>query len=223
MRKLPDISGLRFAEPDSAAQLHEARRLQGQRYLDSGHVDRLTTEGYVAGDKHVSTSQYFVAVDQTESVIGVSRLIHGPSGVLPSLAQFELLAPHAEALLWLPSGVVAEVSALATAAHASRELFSASVGLYRAMFRASWESGVVWWVANWEQPLHRLVSSLLGVDFEVIGEPKAYMGAPTYPVALHLPTAVARLADDAPEVLELFTAGLGPHPLTPARLLAQAA
>ncbi len=189
--------------------LLEARQLQGQRFLDSGFVGRLSRDG-VVDDPWVAISTYFGALNENGEVVGVARLIPHTSLGLPALLEFDLTRAGAKIVDEIPVGRFAEVSALAVmrGAGAFRSGRIANA-LYRAMYQYSVvTAGHTHWCAALDVRVKVHLMSSHNFLFEPIGSAREYLGSMTVPVTLDLLGQARHFAHTAPERNRYFLSGL---------------
>lgn len=191
-------------------RLLQARRLQGQRFVDAGFVSALDSDG-VIDDPWVSISTYFGAIDADGIVVGVARLIPNTLLGLPALQEFELTAAGRNAVWGIEPSRLVEVSALATAkgqGFARSSLIADR--LYRAMYQYSVVSaGYTHWCAAMDTRVKKhLVGSRNFLLLEEIGIPKDYLGSPTVPCLLNLLEQARHSALTSPSSTGFFLSGL---------------
>jgi len=201
-----DISIRILADP---YLLLEARQLQGQRYLDSGFVGRLSRD-HVVDDEWVGISTYFGAIDTKGTVVGVARLIPHTSLGLPALMEFRLTQSGHKVIDAIPLGRFAEVSALAVAR--GQGVFRSgrvANALYRAIYQYSVVvAGHTHWCAALDVRVKSHLMNSHNFLFEAIGKPMDYLGSSTVPVVLDLLGQARHFAHTAPDRNRYFLSGL---------------
>ncbi len=194
---------------DDPYLLLEARQLQGQRFLDSGFVGRLSRNG-VVDDPWVAISTYFGALNEKNEVVGVARLIPHTSLGLPALLEFDLTAAGEKIVDQIPRGRFAEVSALAVVR--GQGVFRSgriANALYRAMYQYSVvTAGHTHWCAALDVRVKVHLMSSHNFLFEMIGDARDYLGSMTVPVALDLLGQARHFAHTSPDRNRYFLAGL---------------
>lgn len=191
------------------ALILEARRLHGERYLEAGFVDELSSDGTIR-DRWVSISTYFGAIAADGSVVGVARLIPHTWLGLPALESFRLTASGAATVKQIPESRLVEVSALAVARGQS---VSSSSRVAKALYRGMYQHSVVTaghthWCAALDVRVKSHLMNTYNFLFEDIGEVGDYLGSPTAPVVLDLLGQARHFAVTAPERNEFFLSGL---------------
>lgn len=191
-------------------RLLEARRLQGQRFVDAGFVSELNADG-VIDDEWVPISTYFGAIAANGAVVGVARLIPNSAAGLPALQEFRLSDAGSEVVDGIEPRRLVEVSALAIA---RGQGFSRSSMVADHLYRAMYQHSVVtaeythWCAALDVRVKRHLVSSRNFLLLEEIGEEKDYLGSPTVPVLLDLLEQARHSARTSPSSTGFFASGL---------------
>ena len=171
-------------ESHDPAVIHEARRLQAVAYLQRRYI---TPDQVIDGvmspevDPWVANSAYFVARDDTHSLVGVVRLIlWDPQLTLPALEHCRIW-PEQERYITALGPAVAEVSALAVDRGAPRRT---ALALYQAIWEYGRRHEQLMWLMLVDPPLRSLLHAMLGPITYPIGAQQWYMGGHLVPAAM---------------------------------------
>jgi len=193
----------------SPADIDAARRLQAERYVAYGYVDRLSAAG-VIDDPWASSAVYFGVRADDGRFVGVSRLIPAAScEQLPVAGAFEFNNPWADRLRAFEPSLVAEPSALTVCPTAwGSDGLGTVDALMGAMSTYSLAFGQRFWVAAIDARVLRMLRRRHGFRFETIGASRDYLGSLTVPVVLDLHDQVRAYDRQEPDKNEHFLTGL---------------
>lgn len=165
--------------------LEEALRLQARRYLASGFIDELPSDGVLV-DAFTPMSTHFCGRSESGAVIAVGRLIdHSGALGIPALNDFEL---NAEGTEWLGTAAAERITEFGgLAVEPEHSTIDTSKGLYRLMVQYSLAvSSRTLWCATPTSGVRKLMRRTLGLQLVNLAEPVWYRGAMTEPVVCDL-------------------------------------
>lgn len=172
----------RLAEGDL---FEEATALHYQRYQEVGFIKENEEDPYV------DSSRYFIVqtVD-TEDVVGVTRLIFKSLKELPTIRYFDIFDEQIEKLSLLDASKYAEISAFT-----KMPKHDVGLGLIRTVLNYSLENDLSHWVCCIDERVYRYLHRIFKFPFEVIGEPKVYLGSRSIPCVLDLSDCLVTLKE----------------------------
>lgn len=194
------------AGPVDPVDIAAVRRFQGRSYLRNGIVTSLTCEGYV-DDPYADRAIYFAATNSYDQILGCSRLIPMTPLGLPTLGAHQIFDEYRSFLGGQPAHQIGEVSALAVAGSVTQR-FEVSSWLYREMFHYCVRHDVMMnVVASVGEPLLRILSRLLGLPTQIVGEVREqYLGCDRTPISFDVANFLNGMTN--PRSREFFADGL---------------
>lgn len=205
----PELTDVDFRPAADDTERDRGRLLQARVYRARGFVTGVA-EGEMLHDDYVDHARYFVAVTRGGRIVGSARLIPGDAVVPPTLKTFRLEDRWRRTIADAGIDRVAEVASLATDPDAPYPSFGLSAGLYRAMLHHSLGAGRRHdlWIAAVEPALLRILSRVMRIPLDVIGEPGPYFGALRTPVRIDLVPGMIHVMRHEPEVWDYFQTGM---------------
>ncbi|MFC0472447.1 hypothetical protein ACFFHM_18655 [Halalkalibacter kiskunsagensis] len=149
----------------------EAKALHYKRYIELGFFHRNEIDNY---DEE---SIYFIAqTNDQKKVVGVTRLIRKQLDQLPTIRNFIIYDAELELLKKVETACLVEVSAFTKVPR-----HNVGLGLIRTIMQYSLENQIEVWICCVDQRVFRYINRLFDYPFQIIGEPKIYLGSNSMP------------------------------------------
>lgn len=172
----------------------EAIELHHQRYQEVGFFKPGEEDPYE------TSSVYFSASDvEIDKVVGVSRLIATPIMEFPTVKNFKLFDIQLRKIQQLDASKIVEMSAFTKLPQ-----HDVGLGLLRACSQYSFATGITHWICCLDERVYNYLKRVFRFPFEVIGEPKVYLGSNTIPCLLDLKQCAENLQQARPQLYTFF-------------------
>lgn len=169
------------------------------------HHQRYEEVGFFRNDEedpYEKSSKYFMAQTYDNTVVGVTRLIYSQFDELPTIKHFEIYDINKAKLNQLEPNRVAEISAFT-----KMPAHDVGIGLIKTVLQYSLQTGLTYWVCCIDQRVYNYMHRMFKFPFQVIGEPKVYLGSTTIPCALNLTECLSNLKERRSTLYEYFVEG----------------
>lgn len=171
----------------------KAIALHFQRYLEVGFFRKDEQDPYE------KKSVYFVALSESEEVVGVIRLITGELDELPTIKHFRIYDLDLARLEQLEKRSYGEVSAFTKLPQ-----HDVGIGLLKAVYLYSLRNGITHWICCIDERVFRYMQRMFLSPFKVVGEPKVYLGSKTIPSVMALSDCASKVKDSRNRLFEYF-------------------
>ncbi|GIQ67746.1 hypothetical protein DUZ99_11775 [Xylanibacillus composti] len=179
------------AEGDIRSQ---AVNLHHQRYQEVGFFK---PDEY---DPYEQQSVYFVAqMKERGEVVGVTRLILDSLDRLPTMRSFTIFDLERARLSMPDMYRVAEISAFT-----KLQQHDVGLGLIKAIFKYSLIHGISNWICCIDERVYTYMKRVFKFPFQIIGEPRVYLGSKSIPCSFHIAECQAALQRLRPELYAYF-------------------
>lgn len=200
------IGDILYKIAETEQELHDAKRLHHDVYLEKGYIDEAYPGGIIE-DQYAAHSDYIIAIynpdDSSEEnhglIVGVMRMIKFSEAGLPSINSFSIDDYFMKRLSLSEMEKTVELSALAV-----KRPYNVAKGLYRFAIQYSDLRGDINWIAVLDERLAKAYISRFKFFFEKIGESKFYMGDITTPYIMSRKFQREMMPKEAPELAEFF-------------------
>lgn len=173
----------------------EAVKLHYQRYQEVGFFTKEDKDTYE------QDSIYFIAKPQDrQHVAGLTRLINLPLHELPTIKEFHIYDIPKAKLEQLDRKKYAEISAFTKIPK-----HDCGLGLIKTALKYSQDTGITHWIGCIDERVYNYMHRMLKFPFQVIGEPKVYLGSKTIPCVLNLPECLDILKEKRKPLYDYFT------------------
>lgn len=154
----------------------EAIRFHTERYLEVGFFQK------GEHDPYERDSIYFTAVDEeSQRVVGVSRLISKPMMQLPALKEFQIYDIQKAQLKQIGNKRYAEMSALT-----KLPKHDCTLGVLKACLQYSLDTNTQYWFCSLDERVYKYMCRMFQFPFKQIGEPRVYLGSTSIPCVLDI-------------------------------------
>ncbi|WP_088101964.1 N-acyl amino acid synthase FeeM domain-containing protein [Halalkalibacter urbisdiaboli] len=167
------------------------------------HYNRYKELGFFKNneiDEYEPYSTYFVAETQEkDQVVGVTRLVFMDLMSLPTIKNFEINDISLQKLRNFEKNTLAELSALTKAPQ-----HDVGLGLIRSAVQYSLEANIECWVCCIDERVFNYLNRIFKFPFQIIGEPKIYLGSKTIPCIFNLTEGLPLLKEKKYSIYEFL-------------------
>ncbi|TCZ72858.1 hypothetical protein E0485_22095 [Paenibacillus albiflavus] len=171
----------------------KAIRLHHQRYEEVGFF------ASEEADPYEKLSKYFMAQTSDQNVVGVTRLINTQLEDLPTIKNFHIYDINKAKLNQIEPNRIAEISAFT-----KMPAHDVGMGLIKTVLQYSLQAGLTHWICCIDERVYNYMHRMFKFPFQVIGEPKVYLGSSTVPCILNLKECLSNLKERRSKLHEYF-------------------
>jgi len=166
------------------------------------HHQRYEEVGFFTSDEedpYEKLSKYFIVQTSDQSVVGVTRLIYSHLEDLPTVKNFTIYDIMRAKLNQIETNRIAEISAFT-----KMPAHDVGIGLIKTVLQYSLETGLTHWICCIDQRVYNYMHRMFKFPFQIIGEPKVYLGSVTVPCILNLKECLSNLKERRSTLYEYF-------------------
>lgn len=195
-----------YKQAETEEEIHLARKLHHDGYLEVGYIERSTATGTIEDGYH-KFSDYLIAIyindNQNGSVkgkvVGVIRAVRYSSLDFPVMNEFKFYKKWEKFLREVNLNQVIEVGALFT-----KPGYYVARGLYRQVWQFSKLNNYKYWLAAIDERLFKVFTKRFCFYFDQIGKKKFYLGSVSVPALLECQKQKKLMYQHAPEFAAFY-------------------
>lgn len=166
------------------------------------HHERYEEVGFFIQDEedpYEKLSRYFMAETIDHNVVGVTRLIYSQLEELPTIKNFTIYDIARAKLNQIEPNRIAEISAFT-----KMPAHDVGMGLIKTVLQYSLETSLTHWICCIDQRVYNYMHRMFKFPFQIIGEPKIYLGSVTVPCVLNLKECLSNLQERRSKLYQYF-------------------